>query len=413
LSAVLEGKVFDADDNPVSGATVMIWTASVKKGYSTYCPSCYADCGKRATTDEKGFFTISNLSRDLRFRLLVIKENYVPKYVEKVDPLEQKVITKIKPRQLPSDTTQIVRGRVLDMSGNPVVNATIAPDMVHFKTKDGKVSGRGGAVEGLDPLAVSNKDGNFEIVYNAPATDMTLMIRAKGLAAARFKNVPTGDQRNELKLSMGTNVKGRLMHEGVPVANAQIGLFSHSRFFGESFDEELIGTQKDGTFSFSNITSGKMWYVYAKMESIVELGATEAVMLTTPRDGESIDIGDLNIVPGHRLSGQVILSDGKQIPKGMKIHVSCDSAWDTQKAELPSDGRFTFNNLPTDNYSIFPSVKGYTLSKSNPNLSWNVEGLINKNVDNFIIVLDPGKLDFTGLSAGKFNNKPLISAEKP
>ena len=50
----ITGKVQDSDIKPVAGATVMIWGAGVKHGYSTYCPGCYADCGKRAVTDGTG-----------------------------------------------------------------------------------------------------------------------------------------------------------------------------------------------------------------------------------------------------------------------------------------------------------------------------------------------------------------------
>jgi protocatechuate 3,4-dioxygenase beta subunit len=55
------GVVSDLSGKPVAGATVIVWTAGVKKGYSTYCPSCYADCGKRAVTDSGGAFAFTRL----------------------------------------------------------------------------------------------------------------------------------------------------------------------------------------------------------------------------------------------------------------------------------------------------------------------------------------------------------------
>ena len=86
--ASLTGSVRDNAGKPVAGATVRVWTASVKNGYSTYCPSCYADCGKRAVTDSEGAFTVNNLSRDLRFQLLIVREGFAPTFVGKVDPVE-------------------------------------------------------------------------------------------------------------------------------------------------------------------------------------------------------------------------------------------------------------------------------------------------------------------------------------
>src|SRR5688572_29307603 len=85
-TATLTGTITDPNKKPLPGATVMVFYAGVKKGYSTYCPSCYADCGKRATTDAAGSFTIKDLSPDLWFTLLVVREGYAPTFIKQVDP---------------------------------------------------------------------------------------------------------------------------------------------------------------------------------------------------------------------------------------------------------------------------------------------------------------------------------------
>jgi hypothetical protein len=64
---------------------VTVYHAGVKTGYSTYCPSCYRDCGKRTATDRTGSFTIKNLDSDLWFELLVVRDGTAA-FVEKVDP---------------------------------------------------------------------------------------------------------------------------------------------------------------------------------------------------------------------------------------------------------------------------------------------------------------------------------------
>jgi anaerobic selenocysteine-containing dehydrogenase len=82
----LSGKVTDSSGKLLENATVMIYEAGVKKGYSTFCPSCYVDCGKRAITDRAGTFTFTNLDPDLWFKLLVIRDGYTATFVNKVDP---------------------------------------------------------------------------------------------------------------------------------------------------------------------------------------------------------------------------------------------------------------------------------------------------------------------------------------
>jgi protocatechuate 3,4-dioxygenase beta subunit len=58
----LTGTVSDEKGKPVEHATVLVYKAGEKTGYSIYCPTCYLDCGKRAITDRTGMFTIQGLS---------------------------------------------------------------------------------------------------------------------------------------------------------------------------------------------------------------------------------------------------------------------------------------------------------------------------------------------------------------
>src|ERR1700730_17290628 len=67
----LTGTATDAAGKPVDHATVIVYSARVRQGYSTFCPTCYADCGKRTLTAADGSFTVANLSPDLFFDLLV------------------------------------------------------------------------------------------------------------------------------------------------------------------------------------------------------------------------------------------------------------------------------------------------------------------------------------------------------
>src|SRR5260370_19103719 len=74
--ATATGKVVDAEGKPVEHATVLVYEAGVKKGYSVFCPTCYTDCGKRSSTDADGRFTIGGLSPDLLFTLLAGRGGY-------------------------------------------------------------------------------------------------------------------------------------------------------------------------------------------------------------------------------------------------------------------------------------------------------------------------------------------------
>ena len=81
------------------------------------------------------------------------------------------------------------------------------------------------------------------------------------------------------------------------------------------------------------------------------------------RVSEEVDVGDIQIIPGHRLRGRVTLSDGAAIVDGMRATISADRAWDSQTAVIGPDGHFEFVSLPPGKYEVFTSVRGYRLQK--------------------------------------------------
>src|SRR5262249_40786031 len=108
----LSGKVMDNQGNPLADATVMIYHAGVKVGYSTYCPSCYVDCGKRAVTDRAGTYKIAGLDPDLVFELAVIHDGHTATFVKKVDPSAGPApVAVLAPRASVDEPERVFRGR--------------------------------------------------------------------------------------------------------------------------------------------------------------------------------------------------------------------------------------------------------------------------------------------------------------
>ncbi len=121
------------------------------------------------------------------------------------------------------------------------------------------------------------------------------------------------------------------------------------------------------------------------MESIAPLGATDPIEISTVRDGELLNVNDLEIVSGHLLRGRVRVSDGKKIPNGMRITIASDRVWDSQTVLIGSDGTFKFRSLPTGKYQIFPSVRGYRLQ----NNQRAIELMVDNDIDDLAVVLQP------------------------
>jgi Carboxypeptidase regulatory-like domain len=409
--ASFTGRVTDSEGKPIEHATVMVYHAGVKKGYSTYCPSCYADCGKRTTTDAKGMFTFKSLRGDLWFELLVALDGYEPAFVKKIDPSSGEPVTAtLLRRGHVGDPSRVFRGHVEDSQGRALRDAVVQPVGLLLDSKTG--SAIYGRIKGLDPMAVTNEKGDFEIAYSTVGLKILVSVEARGMAPV-FSVVPAGVEHHTITMTVGSTVRGRLVKDGRPIPDAEVGLIGRGRggfganlqIVGYPYDELRVGTQQDGTFVITNVPSPVDWYVYAKMESVARRGATGVVECATKHDMETVNVGDVQVRPAYHLRGTVVLSDGKQIPDGMRVTISSETAWDNQTTVLHSDGRFEFNGLAAGDYSVFASVKGYSLPKTPVSVkrtkpdgstesATSVPGVpppfsIDRDVDDYVITLSP------------------------
>jgi uncharacterized GH25 family protein len=386
--ATLTGKVTDAAGKPLEHATVIVYHAGVKKGYSTFCPSCYTDCGKRAITDKSGAFTITGLSPDLWFELLVARGGYTPTFVKKVDPLEGSAAAALTVRTPVDDPSRVVHGRVVDPQSAPMRDAVVEPMAILRVRGSAAIYGM---PPGLDPIAVTNEMGEFELAYAEPTSKMALMVEARAMAP-KFVILPTGSERRTVTVSEGAVVRGRLVDNGKPVAGAEIGLMPREAARGMAnlvtsggfYSELRIGTQEDGTFTITSVPAPEEWYVYGKMESIAWRGATDSTACATTRDHEEVNVGDIQIKRGYRVQGKVVLSDGKPVPEAMRLIIYSEHNRDNAIAPVSAEGRFEVVGLAPGKYSLFPSLRGYKLRGGGPQVEMSIDG----DVDNFIITLD-------------------------
>lgn len=354
--ATASGTVFDdATKQPIRNATVMVYSAGVRTGYDQFCPTCYVDCGKRATTADDGTFTIPNLSPDLIFNLLVVHEGHSASFLNKVDPAAgPSRPAHLKPRASPTNPAQLVRGRIADSKGLPVRDALISQQGAIFEM------GRAfGDRDWIDLVAVSNTKGEFEMAYSKPIQSMILQIAPRGMAP-KLVALPTGPKTHNITATDGAVIRGRLVANGKPVPNAELGLKTHSQSSGTTFPEIRIGTNEKGEFVITNVPAGRIWDLYPTMESLAPKNlAAKLTHVATKDDGQEIDIGDIAAAPAHTLKGRIQLSDGAPIPPNMRLSVFASRLPDRQTISLPPDGAFAFKGLAKGVYVISPAVKGY------------------------------------------------------
>ncbi|MFO0860919.1 MAG: carboxypeptidase-like regulatory domain-containing protein [Phycisphaerales bacterium] len=361
----LSGTVTDQSGTPVCGATVYIWTAGVKTGYSTFCPSCYADCGKRAITDSSGAFTIPFLDPDLRFQVLTVKDGHTPTFTNKVDPVNGKPLEiQLPVRPGPADSRHAVRGTIVDPAGKPIAGAFAQINMVYFSTPTGERTGRGGRVDGLDPIAITNDKGEFTLVYDkSPILGCDIEVGARGFANRKLAGFDADQFPIQITLYDGGMIRGRLTNDGKPVANAQLILTCQDREFTRWLGEWTIGTNAEGEFLFSNIPpyedGPSLWWLAPSMNSVKQLGAAAPVEVRVEKHGQDVVVSDIQIKTGYKATGRIIMPDDGPIPEGSRLTLSSTTSWDHQGVTLDSTGRFEFTGLWNGDYELHPSVKGY------------------------------------------------------
>lgn len=399
----ITGKVTDTTGKPIPRAIVMVYHAGPRSGYGVFCPTCYPDCGKRAITDSSGTFAINHLHPDLWFELFVEKGGYEPKFLGKVVPTpDAHVTTTLIRQQSVSEPNLLFRGHLVDTHGLALRDAVVHP--IAAMLPGGSILYTFGVMaQGVDPIAITNADGNFEIAYRHPAQDSTsslapsipepplkilVSVEARGMAQA-FHVIPAGSQRHTITVRDGGTIRGRLIQNGQPVGGAEMALTgdpiggwgANFQPVGNPYGEITVGTQPDGTFAIPDVPFPWHWYIYAKAESVASRGATGNIKCATKRDDEIVDLGDLQLKPAYHLRGKVSLSDGSPIPHGITVTISSDIVRDAQKVTVPPNGQFQFAGLAAGNYDVSASVKGYSPPHSPAPVS------VEHDVDNYVITL--------------------------
>ena len=127
-----------------------------------------------------------------------------------------------------------------------------------------------------------------------------------------------------------------------------------------------------------------------------QYGAIPAKLVQIKGDGTTAEAGDLEIVPGFRLAGEVRLSDGHTLPQPARLTVGRRDAWDSYTIELGPDGKFDLTNMPPESITVGARIKGYRHSGKNKSLDrlnpFGLAGKLSADKTNLVILLEPGEM---------------------
>jgi len=346
--ARITGKVADAGGRAVPNAQVYVYTAQPLRGVSAICPSCYRDCGKHQAATARGDFRIDQLDPKLKFRLLAVAPGYEPKFSEYA-AAGSKVDFALEKRAA-ADENRLVRGRVVDPDGKPVIGAVVERHAV----RTSRVVGYG-AIPGVDPLSITDGNGEFQLRIPDPAMKLDVRVRARNFAPEIARRLEPNKPQT-ITVDIGAAVSGRVTNDGRPVAGVVMGFVQKMRASESWLGADEIATDETGRFVMTGLGPNEEYIVYAKMASAAPLAVPDAIV-KTGADATSADAGTLAAAKGHRVRGRV-KADGR-IPDGTRVLLARDASTDALIAEVGPNGEFAFDGVPRETVKLTLRAPGY------------------------------------------------------
>lgn len=389
----LTGRVVESDGAPVAKATVLIYSAGPKIGTSEICPYCYPDCEKKAQTDADGTFKIESLDPALIFHLLVIANGHESKMVGKVDPAKGEQKITLKPLSAEDLRSPLrISGMVIGEDGKPVAEAVISSAGVGM----GDVTQWGGVGGYVEPMAVADDAGHFILFCKSNVVNMVQAIAdGRGVAKQWISLKPGGDYL--IRMQNGVTVTGRIVRDGRPLEGVSVGAGTTDRACGSYFDGYEATTDENGNFRILNVPPDREFVLFTTMNSLHGNAGLPNRIFTTGDSGAVNNLGELKVQPAFKVAGRIVLSDGKPIPRGTKLLLERQEAWDNTRVTLGRDGSFEFQGVPAGAVVLSLRVKGYTLAKNNPSLDWlngDIMGRVTGDTTNLDILMEPGQWKF-------------------
>ncbi|MGZ4972513.1 MAG: hypothetical protein ACXWDN_07120 [Limisphaerales bacterium] len=387
--AVAEGFIYDSTGKPLADANVKI---ILSRRYEDNGPA-ETGVGSETKTDANGHFALPGLRDDCGYRLLIAADNFIPFIYHGVDPISDPVAVRLEPVRVTSDKF-VARARITDPSGKPLAFAQVDREGIGSD----RSTSFGGASE-MPETVVTDKHGEFVLSQNQPFTRVQIKVNAPGLAPLH-QWIPVANSTTALQMTVGSTIRGRVLDlNNKPLANVKLGISGADRSSEVYVGDYTTTAQADGTFQFEHVIAGTNWNLYGTISSFKKFGALPSRRVSSYGDGETNDLGDLQIIKSLRLAGQVKTRHGEPLPKDLKVSLGYDKASDHQTAVVDADGRFAFEGLYPEKINISIQDRNWKLAGLNRSLSfynvWQMEGMLEKNKDDLLLLIEKG--------AGEYN----------
>ena len=363
-----EGTVQTKDAQPIPDALVRIVGVREFNTSPSESDTDGPPVGTEVRTDAGGRFTLPPLPDNKLYRLLVAAKGFESLLYGGLDPKSDPIQVRLAPAASAAPAGKYaVRGRLIGPEGKPVTWATIEPNGI--SEFFGSMSW--GGSQGFPEQVLSDANGEFTLARDKAFLRVQVNIHAAGMARANVW-MPLTNTLTQIELGVGAVVRGRVLKDGKPLPGVRVGVCGKERSSEVFAGHYETTTGGDGTFAFHRLPPNTAWYFYGLMASLRQYGALPPELVQTSAHGETTDLGDKDAVHGLRLAGKVQTRTGEPLPKGLKIRLGYNTAWDSQEVGVNKDGEFTLEGLGKGQIDVSLSQRNWRLSGVNRSLDiWN------------------------------------------
>jgi hypothetical protein len=395
-----EGTVQGNDGSPIGNALVRVIGA---RDFNMRYSESVAEgsvVGAEVTTDADGHFTLPALPDNKLYGLLVAAHGFEPLPYGGVDPKSDPIRVRLASTSAPGSLGKYaIRARLIGPGGKPVAWATVEPDGI----SESPGSRSWGGSHDFPEQLLSNENGEFTLARDKPFLRLQVRIHAAGLAPANVW-LDVTNELSRLELGVGSIVRGRVLKDGKPLAGVRVGVAGSERSSEVFAGHYETATGADGSFAFNHLPANTAWYFYGTMGSFKPHGSLAPTLVQTSSDGETMDLGDRDVLPGLRLAGRVQTRHGEPLPKGLKLRVGYASAWDSQSTAVDATGAFAFEGLSKGQIEVSMQQPNWRLAGINRSLdiwnSWQLTGLLEDEKTDLLVVIEKGEVRFSSGAGG-------------
>ena len=363
-AATFGGQVIGPDDAALEGVSVIIYTGKPKVGPAVLCPYCYVDCGKQTVTGIDGSFQFNEVSEDLTFKLLLVKDGFLSSFSKALDPLAEASSLRMERLDIEGvPASHLIKGTVVAADGVSIVGATVSVE--GWQTNDGGTTWGAPDRIMLTPMAITDSKGTFVLVSKEPLRKLNLEVQARGFAVREFYDIENRKGEITLELEEGGTVTGRVLNNGNPLAGIEMSISSRDRSVQSNFNRQLISTDQDGNFTFLNLPSGLDYYLTGTQESIKHLGTLPITTVLKLENRGIHNVGDLHVQEGVSIEGKIVIKGGGAIPANTVLIVGHEQVWEGVQVRIPADGYFQVNSLNPGEFTLSLRSPGHRFTARN------------------------------------------------